>query len=502
MLLNYMGVDVGTSGCKAVIFNENGQQLAAASCEYDVIFSDDGGAELNSDEVIEKCFSVIRGSARQVTPGSVRALGISSQGEAFTAIGADGKALCHAMVSSDIRSERYISQWSQNFDEKKLYQITGHTAHTLFSLFKLLWLKDNRPDVWKNSRQFLCFEDLLQLRLGLDPAISWSLAGRTMIFNVRSHQWSSDILNLLGISSDQLARPLPSGRIAGIITKEISDDLGLATGAFVVCGGHDQPCGALGAGVTKPGMAMYATGTVECITPAINKPIFSEELRRNNLCTYDHAVEGMYATVAFSLTGGNILKWFKNEFAAQERIMAENDNVNIYEYLLKKMPDEPSDLFVLPYFTPSGTPYFDAQTRGTVFGLRLSTGRMEFMRALLEGVALEMRLNLQILEESGYEIKELRVIGGGAKSAKWTQLKADVLGKKMTIIKVTEAGCLGAAMLACAADTGKSLRGLAEEWVKTETEIFPMEVNRKIYDYKFEYYKELYPQVKKLGLPV
>jgi xylulokinase len=499
--LNYMGVDIGTSGCKAVIFDGNGKQLTAAAREYDVIFSGDGGAELNSDEVIEKCFSVISESSSQVEPGSVRALGISSQGEAFTAIAADGKALCQAMVSSDVRSEPYIRQCLKQFDEKKLYQITGHTAHTLFSLFKLMWLKDNRPDVWNNSRRFLCFEDLLQLRLGLDPAISWSLAGRTMLFDVRSHTWSSEILNLLGMRSDQLARPLPSGRIAGTIAKGISENLGLADGAFVVCAGHDQPCGALGAGVTRPGMAMYATGTVECITPAINQPIFSDELRRNNLCTYDHSLEGMYATVAYSLTGGNILKWFRDEFAAQDRLLAEKDRINIYEYLLRKMPEKPSELLVLPYFTPSGTPYFDSQTRGAVFGLSLSSGRMELMRALLEGVALEMRLNLQILEESGYAINELRVIGGGAKSDVWTQLKADVLGKKMTIIKVTEAGCLGAAMLACAADSGRPVRELAENWVQSRSEIFPQGENLKIYDRKFKFYRNLYPQVKKIGLP-
>ncbi len=497
--MNYMGIDVGTSGCKGIIFSENGQHLAAAHREYDVILNQDGGAELDTDDVMEKCFTVIRECAAQVTSGSIRGLGISSQGEAFTAIDDNGAALCHAMVSSDMRSEPYIRPWLQNFDKEKLYQITGHTAHTIFSLFKLLWLKDNRPDVWTKARKFLCFEDLLQLRLGLDPAISWSLAGRTMMFDVRKHKWSTEILDTLGITSDQLARPLASGRIAGIIPEGIAQDLGLASGTFVVSGGHDQPCGALGAGVTKTGMAMYATGTVECITPAIEKPIFSDALHRNNLCTYDHTVAGMYITVAYSLTGGNILKWFKNEFAEQDCIVAEEKDINVYEHLLNNMPEKPTDLLVLPYFTQSGTPYFDTQTRGAVFGLQLSTSRWDFMRALLEGVALEMRLNLQILEESGYEINELRVIGGGARSRIWTQLKADVLGKKMTTIEVTEAGCLGAAMMACAADSGLTVTDLAEKWVHPVSEILPQPGNRKIYDRKFSRYRDLYAQVKKIG---
>jgi xylulokinase len=488
--LTYMGVDIGTSGCKAIIFDEKGRQMAAAYREYDVILTSDGGAELISDEVIDKCFSVIRESADQVAPVTVRGLGISSQGEAFTPIGKDGEALFNAMVSSDIRSEPFIGDWLAQFGALKLYQITGHTAHTIFSLFKLLWLKDKHQEVWSRAWKYLCFEDLLQLRLGLDPAISWSLAGRTMLFDVKRHEWSPDILQKLGLRTDQLARLLSPGRKAGIINKRIAVELGLGPDTFVVCGGHDQPCGALGAGVTRPGMAMYATGTVECITAAVNQPIFTNELYQNNLCTFDHTVAGMYTTLAYSLTGGNILKWFKNEFADQDCLLAEEKGINIYEYLM-----------VLPYLTPSGTPYFDTKTRGAVLGLQLSTSRREFMRALLEGVALEMRLNLELLEQSGYRINEMRVIGGGAKSRVWTQLKADIIGKRMITIGETEAGCLGVAMLACSADKNIPVRTLAEEWVQPVSEILPRDEYFRTYTRKFEYYRELYPKIKNIELP-
>src|SRR5512142_1951810 len=136
----YMGIDVGSSGCKAVVFDAKGRQCALAYREYNVLFTDDGGAELNSDEVMEKCFSVIAEAVRQAPPHSIKGLGISSQGEAFTAIGKGGKALCNAMISSDIRSDRHAKTWPQQFGEEKLYQITGHTAHPMFTLFKLLWL--------------------------------------------------------------------------------------------------------------------------------------------------------------------------------------------------------------------------------------------------------------------------------------------------------------------------------------------------------------------------
>jgi len=498
--LNYMGIDIGTSGCKAIVFNKNGKQLASAHRDYNVIFSKDGGAELDSDRVIEKCFEVIKECTDLTKPGLVKGLGISSQGEAFVSIGSSLKALCPAMVSSDTRSEPYVEKFYKDFDKMKLYQITGHTGHPLFTLFKLLWLKENHHKIWEKSNKFLCFEDLLQLRLGLEPTISWSLAGRTMLFDVRKHEWNTEILNAVGLRPEQLAKPLPSGKIAGLIDQKLTRDLGLADRAFVVTGGHDQSTGALGAGATKPGIAMYATGSVECITPAVNKPIFSDELHKNNLCTYDHTVEGMYLTLAYSLTGGNILKWFKDEFGNQEIVEAKQRGENVYKTLLDKITDEPSGLLVLPYFTPSGTPYFDTKTKGAIIGFRLTTSRNEFIRALLEGVAYEMRLNLEILEKSGYRINDLRVIGGGAASRKWTQIKADITGKKMTTVGVTEAGCLGVAMLACSADLGISVIELAEKWIQPISQIMPQDHNRMIYDKNYKSYQQLYSHVRKINI--
>jgi xylulokinase len=494
--MNYMGIDIGSSGCKAAVFNEDGQQLSVANQEYDVIFTDDGGAELDSDKVMEKCYQVIQKCTSQVEKHSIKGLGISSQGEAFTAIGAQGQALCNAMISSDMRSQPSINKWLERFSEEKLYQITGHTAHPMFSLFKLLWQKENKPGVWKDAKMFLCFEDLLQLRLGLEPGIGWPLAGRTMMFDVRKHKWSDEILEMVGIDSKQLAKPAPSGSVVGKVAPKIADELGLSHETFIVTGGHDQPCGALGAGVTKPNIAMYATGTVECITPGFNEVILTEELRKNNLCTYDHAVEGMYVTVAFNLTGGNILKWFRDQFGSKEIAEAKSSGINAYELILNSVPKQPSHLLILPYFTPSGTPYFDTNTKGAIFGLRLSTSRGEFIRALLEGVAFEMRLNLEILEKSHYKINELRAIGGGAKSEIWTQLKADVTGKKITTLNVTEAGCLGVAMLACAADTGKSVNDLAAYWVNPVSVVYPQDETKKWYDDRFKIYRNLYKAVK------
>ena len=495
---HYMGVDVGTSGCKAVVFDTAGKQVAVAYREYDLHCPHPGWAELDSDEVMRKCFDVIGEAARQVPSGTVRGLGVSAQGEAFTPLDAQGKSLGPAPVSSDARAATYVVEWTKQFGLDNLYQITGHTAHTMFSLFKLLWMRDHQPEVWKRAARFLCFEDLLHARLGIDPAIGWPLAARMMLFDVRKHQWHDDLMNAAGLKRGQLARPLESGSVAGKVPANMARELGLADNAVVVTAGHDQPCSALGAGAVEPGVAVYATGTVECITPAFKEPRFTDVLKANNLCTYHHCAPGRYATVAFSLTGGNILKWFRDQFGAAEVAEQQRTGTNAYELLLREAGGEPSDLLVLPYFTPTGTPYFDPHATGAILGLRLTTTRGQVIRALLEGVAFEMRLNLDLLAQSGLPITQLRAIGGGAKSATWNQLNADVLGVPLAVSEVTEAGARGAAMLACAADTGEPVVQLASRWTKISGEVRPRKAQTERYTERFATYKKLYPTLRGL----
>jgi xylulokinase len=428
----------------------------------------------------------------------VWALAISSQGEAFTPLGPSGEILANAMVSSDSRAAAIATSWSEEFGAEKLYRITGHTAHPMFSLFKLLWVRDHQPEVWSRAVRFLCFEDLMQHRLGLEPAMGWPLAGRTMLFDVSRHEWSGEILSAIGLPSAKLARPLPSGSIAGQVQPDIARELGLSPETIVVTGGHDQVCGALGAGVTKSGNAMLATGTVECICPAFQEARFSRELFESNLCTYDYALEKMYATVAFSLTGGNLLRWFRDQWGQQELEEARQSGNSPYELLLSQVPVEPTRLLVLPYFTPSGTPYFDTETTGAILGLRLTTTRAEVLRALLEGLAFEMRLNLDILARSGILIHELITTGGGARSQIWTQLKADVLNLPIRVASHTESGCFGAAMLAQAAHTGVPVHSLLQARLTPGNLITPGPSRAAYYQERFRLYRSLYPTLRDL----
>lgn len=495
--MGYMGIDIGTTGCKAVVFDEYGKQISSAYREYPLTMPREGWAELDSAKVIENCFAAIR-EASGNSPEKVLAIGISSQGEAFTPVDRNGRMLGNAMVSFDTRAAGTTKSWSGKFGRKRLYDITGHTAHPMFTLFKLLWLRENNSEVFNQAWKFLCFEDLLQFKLGLEPSMGWPLAGRTMLFDIREHRWSDEILEQCGIDASKLARPLKSGTVAGKIPSPIANSLSLNDDVIVVTGGHDQPCGALGAGVIREGCAMYATGTVECICPAFSTPVLSNGLFNSNLCTYDFTLDNMYTTVAFSLTGGNILKWFRDEFGQLEISEAGKLGVNPYELLLKNMGGAPSSLMVLPHFTPTGTPYFDTEAEGAILGLKLSTTKSEIVRALLEGVAFEMRLNLDILNKSGIEVNELRAIGGGAKSPIWTQLKADVMNKPINTVRITEAGCLGVAMLAYAARSGGNLESVVNSWVKIGDTVHPDPAYSAHYTEKFELYKKIYPALKKL----
>ena len=495
--MSYLGLDIGTTGCKAGAFSEDGRLLALAYREYPLLAPERGWAEIDSARVCRDCMDAVREASARAAGDPVRAIGISSQGEAFTPVGPDGRILGNGMVSSDARATALVESFGRSFGRRKLYEITGHTPHPMFTLFKLLWLREHRPDVWRSGARFYCFEDLFQERLGLDPAISWPLAGRTMFFDVRRHCWDPQVLGAMELDPSRLARPVPSGTVAGTIGRSIAQSLGLGEGVEVVAGGHDQPCGALGAGVVEAGVAMYASGTVECICPAFAEPRMDDRLLEANLATYDYTIPGMYTTVLFSLTGGNLLRWFRDQWAEREVAEAKAQNRDPYELILERLPCDPTELMVLPYFTPSGTPYFDAALPGAILGLRLETGRGQVLRALLEGVAMEMRLNLDMLAQSGLPIRELRAIGGGAKNRALVQLKADVTGRPITTLAVTEAACLGAAMLACAAHRKASPSELVSAWVKPQDHVEPDARRAAAYDERFAAYRKLYPAVKR-----
>lgn len=486
--MSYLGIDIGTSSCKAVVFNADGRQATPRAVRnYEIIALSPGFAELDPSIVMRCCFEVISEAAKGASE-KIAAICVSSQGEAFTPIGMDGRALDNAMVSSDSRSLECMNAFTTLFGSEKLYRITGHTPSTLFSLFKLLWLKKNKPRVFAGARKFLCFEDLLAFSLGVEPAMGQPLAGRTMLFDIAKHEWSHEILDAIGLSSDKLARVLPSGSAAGRIPDQYASALGLPHGVKFVAGGHDQTLGALGAGAFEAGDAMYAAGSVECICPVIPELTLSQTLFRNNLCSYDYPLPGYWTTVAYSLTGSNLIDYFRNTLG----------NGSDYSTLTGEMPECPTPLLTLPYFTPSGTPYFDQETPACIYGMRMTTSRGELFKGMLEGIALEMKLNLSILEESGIHIKRFMTAGGGCRNPHLIQLKADVLNRPLMCPVVEETGCRGAALLAQSADENIRVTELPHLRIENGKNIMPRHEHVQFYEEKFEKYKQFSSSIRNL----
>jgi len=499
--VSFLGIDIGQTGCKVIAFSVRGQPLASAYREYPIISDQPGQAELDSAGVVQHCKECIAKVAAAVqATDPVSAMAVSSQGEAFTVIGPEGEYLSNAMITSDIRCELQVGEITERLGRENLYRITGHSPHTMFTLFKLAWLRQNRPEILDSAWKILCFEDLLGYELTGEAVTDYSMAGWTMMLDVTRRQWSGVILDSIGIEAALLPEPRPSGCVVGSVKKKLCEEIGLTENAVVVTGGHDQPCGALGAGVIGPGVAMYSTGTADCISPAFDRLVLNDTMRDSNLATYHHVVHGLYFTVAFNLTGGNLLRWFRDEFGRDETRRAEETDSDPYELLISQMPTQPTRIMVLPHFAPTGTPYFDVSPTGEILGLKLSTTRGEFIKALLEGTTYEMKLNVEILARAGVEINQLRAIGGGAKSAAWMQIKANIMDIPIVAMQVSEAACMGAAMLSAVGSGAiDSIDAAVQQWVRPARVYEPSKPNAAKYRERYGIYRRLYDTIKPIG---
>ncbi|HZE97486.1 MAG TPA: FGGY-family carbohydrate kinase [Planctomycetota bacterium] len=495
--MSLLGIDVGTTGCKAVVFDEGGRILSSAYREYPLHFPQTGWIELDSNRVVKSVRDVVRESAGKAKKDPVRALAVASQGEAVTPIGADGKFLHNGIVTFDARTAPLVDWWEQKLPRQRIFEISGMPLHGMYTASKILWWQQNRPDVFSKAKRFLCYQDLMIQQLGLTPTIDLSLAARTMLLDIDKGVWSNELCGFAGIDPATLAKPVPAGSVIGEVPAKVAKSFGLPAGVVAVAGGHDQPCGALGAGVVEDGVGTYATGTVECITPAFGKRVVDPRLLANNIACYPHVVSGLFVALTFNFTGGSLLKWYRDTFAGGEKEKAKKAKRDVYDLILSEIPKDPTSLYILPHFTATGTPHFDTNSKGVIAGLRLSTTRGEIVRAVLEGVTYEMALNASVLGECGAEIASFRAIGGGAKSATWMQLKADLLGKPVQAMRVSEAVCLGAAILA-GAGTGvyKSARDASLKLSKVERTYKPDAKRAEIYRDRFSRYRELYPALR------
>lgn len=497
--MSLLGIDIGTTGCKVAVFDRYGEVLSSEYQEHPLIHPEEGWVEIDPDLIWDNIKTLVKKANLKIKKDKVKAFSISCQGEAIVPVGRDGEALHNAVVTFDNRTRNQYEFWKRTLGEKKIFEITGMPLHPMYSINKIMWIRKNLKDIYKKTYKFLCFEDYVFSKFGLTPTIDYSLAARTMAFNVTSKNWSDKILKEAKVGIDLLPEVKPSAEIVGEINPAISDELGLERGVFGVTGGHDQACGAFGAGITEEGTAMNATGTSDAITPIFNKIYLTGSMLGNNYPCYPYVIGDKYMTITFNLTGGLLLRWYRDNFCYEEKVAAEREGKNAYDVITGSMHPRPVNIFILPHFVGSGTPYLDSNSKGAVLGLDLETNKAKIARAILESNTYDLKLNLEKLEESGIYVGKIIAIGGGAKSPEWLKIKSDILNKKIVTLKNPEAASLGAALLAgVAIGEYKSYEDAVENAVKEDRVFSPDEDSNMQYNKRYMIYKDIYSKNREL----
>ncbi len=331
-----LGVDVGTSGSKAAVFSLDGNMASFSYREYSEYSPKPSWIELNPEEVWSKVKACIAESIGRVDPEEIEGVCFSVLGEAVMPLGSDGECLYPAITAYDARSSGYralMEYWEREIDRPDLFRITGTPLNSMPSVNKVLWIRENMPNIFRKAWKFVCFEDFLVHRLTGEASISHSLASRTMLLDVAKRDWSEELLELTDLDRDLLSEPRASGQIVGEVGAAPSKETLLPRGTPVVAGGHDQACGALGVGVIEEGLAMDACGSVECVATPMDAPVVTDAMLEYGQCCNCHVVRDQCITLGFFPSSGIVLRWYRDNFADREKDEAKRRGVDVYEVL-------------------------------------------------------------------------------------------------------------------------------------------------------------------------
>jgi xylulokinase len=493
--MSLLGLDIGTTGCKAVLFRVDGKVLASAYQEYDFRSPQPGWAELDAPAVWAKVKDVLCSVAVTSPTDPPRAMAVSSLGEAVVPLTHQREILGPSLLNFDQRGREYLPSIRAQFTDEQLYAINGNTLGNHYTLTKLLWLRDHQPRLYEAAQVFLHWSGFTAYMLGAQPAVDYSLANRTLLFDLQKETWSAEILAKAGLDGSRLPQPVPSGVQIGALSHNLAAELGLPAGMAIVSGAHDQCANGVGCGILSAGQAMYGMGTYFCMMPAycIRPP--AQAMIPRGLNTEHHAVPGLFVSFIYN-QGGALLKWYRDTFAAAEKAQARIEGRDIYADLIDEIPPGPGKVIILPHFVPTGPPDFISDSCGVIAGLRLETSRGDILRGILEGVTYYLRQCLESLPGTGIEIQTLRAVGGGSKSDAWVQLSADILGRPIERPANPEAGALGAAILAgTAVGEFSSLAEGCQAMIQIERDFSPDPARHRSYSDKFEHYRRLWPHM-------
>lgn len=492
-----LGIDVGTTGAKAILATARGELLAQAGREYPTLYPQPNWAEQDPEvwwravcEVLQELLA-----RTEIDPASVAAISVSSQAPSPVLIDGAGRPLHNALLWMDRRSQAECDWMAERLGGEQVAAINGGRIDPYYLAPKLLWLRNHRPDLYSAARCFVVTNGYINLRLTGAATLDRSHGPLTMLFDSEAGEWSPIIVEGLELDASKLPPVYSCDAVVGTVTTAAAAATGLRAGTPVLAGMVDATAAALEAGVVQPGDAMEMTGQSTVVVICSSQPY-----RGSELIPLGHAVAGRFFVVGATVASGGGLRWFRDHLGETERNQAALGGADAFTRLsaeAEKSPPGSNRLLFLPYLYGERSPIWDSNARGVYMGLSLATTKADMVRALLEGAAFALRHNVERAEAAGFVAPRLACVGGGARSRLWNQIKADILQRPVMLPQAATGAPMGNAILAAVtAGLHPTLEEGVAAMVRVGDAYAPNPANAAIYDDLFAVYLGLYPALR------
>ncbi len=460
-----LGVDLGTTNCKAIVYDLNGNRIADSQVEYPTYHPRPLWAEQDPKDWLDAFFLSARAAIREAYRKGYRIIGmtLTGQREGVVPISKNGEPLDRCIIWMDERSIPQTEEIRSTISEEEIYEKTGLRLAPMFTATKLIWLKENKPEVYEKAHVFLQPKEFINFILTGKACTDPSLASRTLLFNIHKLDWDTEIISSCELSVDKLPEIIPSHEIIGHVREDYVKKLGLRRSIPVINGGGDRPCEALGAGVIRHGIVGETTGTTTNIKMSIDEVVLDP--KRRILCSC-HVIDDLRLLEAGTTPTGAILRWFRDNIALKEVEEAMKKGIDPYDIISKeaeKVNPGSNGLILLPFFMGANAPRWNPYLRGAILGLTLGHTRAHIARCIMESVAYLCKEIFDVFGELNLEIDKVVLLGGAARSTLWGIIKASVWRRRVIIPREIDAAPLGAAILA---GLGTGAFNSAEEAVK------------------------------------
>lgn len=492
-------LDVGTTSVKASVYNKHLNVLSISIQEYELLTPGNGIVEIPADTYWEAAVRGIRKVLCEsgIPKDEIEVITCTTQGETLIPVTREGNTLSNAIVWLDGRAVEEAEFINKRFLPKVIYSVTGLPEITaLCPVSKVLWLKKNRPDVYANAYKILLLEDYLIMKLTGEFVTNPALMCSTGYFNINSDELWHDVIKYCGLDADKFPNIVECGKKVALLSKNAAFEFGVPRSVSVSTGAMDQVASAVGAGNIKEGIVTETTGTALVVTAFCKEPDYGNSLK---VTFYRHAVKGKYLLTYVNQTAGIILKWFKDEFCKDLSAKCNVTGSSVYEEMDKialEVPPLSNGLILFPHLTGTQYPEMNSSVRGVFLGVGLNVGRKHFIRSILESVGYMLRENIEAFNEMGVDVKEIRSLGGGARSKLWIQIKADINDKIFVTMEHEESTSVGAAILGGLSVGLFDNLEAACKLIKRKSTIEPKKENIPLYDQAYFKYRKIYFSIK------